>query len=164
MTDRKFPDWNIIEGLYKAGERSLRDIAEEHGTSESTIRSRAKKHGWVRDAVGTVRRQVNDHFAGVAQNIAQTAVRELMDNAAKAGIIDMEMGISNARKVLMHVNNMLGDPEQTVLEPRDLKVLNEANAGAIETIRRIRQLDEPVNTGLDKSHRDAIVKAALASA
>lgn len=141
----KIPDWNIIEGLYKTGERSLRDIAAEHGITEGTIRARAKKQGWVRDAVGTVRKQVNEHIAGVTQGISQDAVRKMMDDAAKAGIIDMEMGIGNARKVLMHVNNLLGDPEQTLIEPRDLKVLNEANAGAIETIRRIRQLDEPAN-------------------
>jgi DNA-binding Lrp family transcriptional regulator len=141
----KTPDWNIIEGLYKAGERSLRDIAAEHGITEGAIRARAKKQGWVRDAVGTVRKQVNEHIAGFTQGVPQETVRKMMDDAAKSGIIDMEMGISNARKVLLHVNNMLGDPEQTVLEPRDLKVLNEANAGAIETIRRIRQLDEPAN-------------------
>ena len=82
----KTPDWNIIEGLYKAGERSLRDIAAEHGITEGAIRARAKKQGWVRDAVGTVRKQVNEHIAGFTQGVPQETVRKMMDDAAKSGI------------------------------------------------------------------------------
>lgn len=140
----KKPDWEIIEGVYKAGARSLRDIAQEYGTSEAGIRRRAKKYGWVRDAVKTVRQIVNDKMAAgiMAHNETQDAVRRLMDDAIKAGVADMEMGISNARMILLRINNSLSIPE-LVLEPRDLKILCEANASAIETIRRIRQLDDP---------------------
>lgn len=141
MTNK--PDWLIIEAEYKAGKRSLRDIAVDYGTSESTIRSRAKRHGWVRDAAGTVRRNVNEHFSGVAQDVTQTAVREMMKDAAQSGIVDMEMGLGNARKVLYQASRSLTVADDELIPPRDLKILNEANAMAIETIRRIRQLDDP---------------------
>lgn len=144
----KEPDWNIIEGVYKAGEKSLRCIAAEYGTSEAAIRRRAKKYGWVRDAIGTVRKIVNEQMAsGItqAQYNVKDPVRELMDEAIKAGVADMELGIGNARLIMQRVRQSLSVPEGETLEPRDLKVLCEANAGAIETIRRIRQLDEPAN-------------------
>lgn len=141
--DKKTPDWIAIEGLYKSGDRSLRAIAEDHGIAEATIRARAKKNGWVRDAVGTVRRQVNDHIAGVAQGVAQDAVRKMMNDAAQSGIADMEMGLSNARKVLWRIHLALSVSEEEFIANKELKILNEANAGAIETIRRIRQLDTP---------------------
>lgn len=51
----------------------------------------------------------------------------------------MESGLANARRVLGRVAEML----EGITKPADLKTLNDANAGAIETIRRIRQLDEP---------------------
>ncbi len=43
------PDWERIELDYRAGVRSLREIAAEHGISEGAIRKRAKRDGWVRD-------------------------------------------------------------------------------------------------------------------
>ena len=135
-------DWLIIEGEYRGTKRPLRDIAGDHDITEGAIRARAKKNGWVRDAIGLVRQKVNDHIAGAAQNTTQDYVRKIMDDSARAGIADMEMGLSNSRRVLGCVAQMLEDFEDNA-NPRDLKTLNEANAGAIETIRRIRQLDEP---------------------
>lgn len=120
----------------------MRDIAGDHGISEGAIRAKAKKNGWMRDAAGLVRRKINDHIAGITQNGTQNTMRKIMDDSARAGIADMEMGLSSSRRVLGCVADMLESADN----PRDLKTLNEANAGAIETIRRIRQLDEPALT------------------
>jgi hypothetical protein len=49
MAHKAKPDWEAIERAYRAGAGSLRTIAEQHGTSEGTIRSRAKAQGWQRD-------------------------------------------------------------------------------------------------------------------
>jgi hypothetical protein len=43
------PDWAVIEADYRAGIKSLRTIAGEHGVAESTIRKRANKEDWARD-------------------------------------------------------------------------------------------------------------------
>lgn len=43
------PDWERIELDYRAGVRSLREIAAEHGISHVAINKRAKKEGWSRD-------------------------------------------------------------------------------------------------------------------
>lgn len=133
-------DWVVIETEYRAGQRSVREIASEHNISEGAIRKRAKKWGWVRDAAKTVRESVKAHMAGAgAQMGTQEALRTAIEHATQSGIADMEQGLGNARRVLGRVAEML----EQVGEPKDLKTLNDANAAAIETIRRIRQLDEP---------------------
>ena len=43
------PDWSSIEADYRAGLKSLRQMASEHGLSEGAIRKRAKKDDWTRD-------------------------------------------------------------------------------------------------------------------
>jgi hypothetical protein len=42
-------DWAVIEPHYRAGLRSLPDIAAEHGISHTAILKHARKHGWERD-------------------------------------------------------------------------------------------------------------------
>lgn len=49
-TPRKVaPDWERIEFDYRAGVRSLREIAGEHGISHVAINKRAKRDGWERE-------------------------------------------------------------------------------------------------------------------
>jgi hypothetical protein len=67
---RARPDWEQIEREYRAG-RTGRSIAREHGADESSIRARARKHGWSRDLTGAVRVET-----------ANAAIRSLADNAA----------------------------------------------------------------------------------
>lgn len=43
------PEWDRIELDYRAGIKSLRQIAGEHGISEGAIRKRAKRDEWTRD-------------------------------------------------------------------------------------------------------------------
>ena len=48
--DKASPDWGRIELDYRAGIKSLRQIASEHGfKSDNSIRKRAAKFGWQRD-------------------------------------------------------------------------------------------------------------------
>lgn len=55
MSDKVTPDWKKIELDYRAGIKSLRQIASEHGIkSDNTIRKRAAKYGWQRDLNQTI--------------------------------------------------------------------------------------------------------------
>lgn len=50
MADKPEVDWEAIEGDFRAGVLSLREIAALHpGTNHVAITRRAKKEGWVRD-------------------------------------------------------------------------------------------------------------------
>lgn len=43
------PDWEGIERDYRAGVKSLRQIADEHGISHGAVNKRAKRDGWERN-------------------------------------------------------------------------------------------------------------------
>lgn len=43
------PDWEHIELDYRAGVKTLRPIAAEHGITHGAINKRAKRDGWERD-------------------------------------------------------------------------------------------------------------------
>lgn len=54
------PDWVRIEAEYRAGQISIRQIAEGCGVSEGAIRKKAKKLGWVRALAERVREAVKE--------------------------------------------------------------------------------------------------------
>lgn len=56
----KKADWERIETDYRAGVKSLREIAGEHGISEGAIRKRAKRDGWTRDLADKIQQRAED--------------------------------------------------------------------------------------------------------
>ena len=66
-------------------------------------------------------------------------VTQVQAAAAAEDIEDMNRGLSVARRVLEKLFIVVDRLE----DPRDLKVVVEANRAAIETIRKIRSLDAP---------------------
>lgn len=74
----KQPDWEAIERAYRAGSLSLRSIADKYDTNEGTIRSRAKKHGWLRDLTEQVRTATKEKLSREfsRSDVTQRDVRE----------------------------------------------------------------------------------------
>lgn len=72
MTERKPTDWEAIEREYRAGQLSVREIARQHGVTDTAIRKKAKEFGWSRDLTSAVRE-------GVRSNLVRSEVRS--DNA-----------------------------------------------------------------------------------
>ena len=131
-------DWIAIEGAYRSGEKSLRDIAAEYGGSESTIRHRAKKNGWVRDPEKTKRQMVRAALSGdVAHVAAQSAMRNI-ETEASVDVEDMNLGLAVARACLRRLAIIVEQSE----DAKEIKVIAESNKIAVETIRRIRGLDD----------------------
>jgi hypothetical protein len=132
-------DWIAIEGEYRASVRSVREIAHGYGVSEAYIRKRAKKGGWSRDPAGTKRAMVQAALSGVgAHNGTQCALGLIEDSAAEA-VDDMQTSLEVARAVLRR----LLEAATSAKDPRDIKVIVEANKLNVETIRLILSLDEP---------------------
>lgn len=55
---KKSPNWEEIEALYRAGQLSIRAIADVHGVSDTAIRKRASANAWERDLTDKVRKRV----------------------------------------------------------------------------------------------------------
>lgn len=83
------PDWERIELDYRAGVRSLREIAAEHGISHVAINKRAKKEGWSRDLSAKIAAKADELVtkASVTTPVtaaARIAEREVIDANAQA--------------------------------------------------------------------------------
>lgn len=61
MADKPEVDWEAIEGDFRAGVLSLREIAALHpGTNHVAITRRAKKEGWVRDLNAKIKARADE--------------------------------------------------------------------------------------------------------
>lgn len=133
-------DWLAIEGAYRAGQKSVRSIAEEHGITEGTIRARVKKLGWTRNPAEAQREKVKAHFAGVTQSVTQDVLRKIESASARAIALE-ELALANAELALQRVNDAL-QPDRS-LDSGDLKRLSETNLINLNTIRTIFTLNDP---------------------
>ncbi|HYE36133.1 hypothetical protein [Methylocaldum sp.] len=138
-------DWDSIEVHYRAGAKSIRDVAAEHGVPESTIRTRAKKYGWSRNPAALKRERVNAALAAGAQNAARFGahVDEAWAREVDADVADMDRGLRVYRKILERLETEV----ETVRGFRAIKTIAEAVTVAIAGIRRIRGLDAPIDLG-----------------
>ncbi|MES2942912.1 MAG: hypothetical protein V4772_08590 [Pseudomonadota bacterium] len=59
MAETKPADWAQIEADYRAGVKTLRQLASEHGLTEGGIRKRAKKEDWERDLAAKIRERAD---------------------------------------------------------------------------------------------------------
>ena len=53
-------DWEAVEPEYRAGIKSLRQLAEDNGCSEGAIRKKAKLKGWSRDLSGKIKAKAQE--------------------------------------------------------------------------------------------------------
>ncbi|ENU80605.1 hypothetical protein F975_01659 [Acinetobacter sp. ANC 3789] len=60
MSEKKVIDWEKIELDYRAGVKSLREIAAEHEISDGAIRKRAKRDDWSRDLSAKINAKAED--------------------------------------------------------------------------------------------------------
>lgn len=76
-------DWERIELDYRAGVKSLREIAEGSGTSHVNIAKRAKAQGWVRDLTKKIEAKANEL---VNRSLVNTPVNKASPAAEKATV------------------------------------------------------------------------------
>lgn len=103
------PDWERIELDYRAGVKSLREIAANAGVSHVTISKRAKKYGWTKDLSKQIQSKadalVNEAEVNSRVNtVSPVSEQETIDANAQA-IAEVKRAhrrdISRARNVAM---------------------------------------------------------------
>ena len=83
----KVIDWERVEIDYRAGIKTLRDIADEHGISYGAINKRAKRDGWVRDLTAKIQ-------AKAAELVSKSAVSKEVSKTMR--ILESEIVTANA--------------------------------------------------------------------
>lgn len=83
MARRNDIDWEAVEKLYVAGQNTLQQIADECGVATSSIKLRAKKHGWKQDLSSAIaaRTQAKISTLDVEALIEQSATQSAKKSA-----------------------------------------------------------------------------------
>jgi len=114
-------DWEAIEREYRAGARSVREIAAEFGVSHTAIQKRAKDHGWTRDLAARVKAKADALVAKeqvakevAAGNAVATAASEALTVEVEAKVqarirLDHRKDIGRARVLLA---KLIGELEE----------------------------------------------------
>lgn len=166
---RKDYDWIRIEEDYCAGILRVSEISRKYGAPATTICSRAKRNNWVRisaairakrvkeEVTNSKTKAVNQQMSvatdGKTVSIDSSNVASIINQAIDQDVTDMNLGLENARKALSKASELMEDiviPTEDPAEAdqvlriagRELKSLVEVTKISIETIRKIRGLDE----------------------
>lgn len=140
----KQPDWEAIEAAFRAGSLSIRTIADQHGISDTAIRSRAKKHGWQRDLSEQVRQTTKSKLvrAEVRSDGSHEQVRtdaEIIDeasDAAAAVVLAHRAGLAQWRGIANKLCIALA--EMDVTEENHDKFARSLNAGVDAQLKVIK--------------------------
>ena len=89
------PDWERIELDYRAGIKTLRQIAGENGITEGAIRKRAKRDDWTRDLSERIQEKAeqlvrNEAVRNLVRKESSVSERVLVDANARA-IADVQL-------------------------------------------------------------------------
>lgn len=123
------PDWEAIEADYRAGIKTLRQIAEGRGVSHVTVGNRAKKEGWSRDISEKIKNKSDELLNKTLLNKPLNkervvAERQLIEVNAQA-VADIRLAhrkdIHRARRL---TNSLLGELEGQT-DPETLAALQE---------------------------------------
>ena len=116
------PDWERIELDYRAGVKTLRQIADEHGISHGAINKRAKRDGWERDLAAKIQAKADALVskAAVSKPVStetRVAEREVIEANATAMadvLLAHRRDIQRSKSIVMRLLDEL--EQQTGLE------------------------------------------------
>lgn len=123
-------DWEAVEREYRAGVRSVRDIAAEFGCSHTAIQKKADAEGWTRDLSAKIKAAADAKVAKaeVAKEVAvetKIAERQLVEvNAAMLAekVLNQREDIKRSRAV---VNRLWAMVDEELHHPDELRQLGD---------------------------------------
>lgn len=69
------PNWRQIEADYRAGVKSLRQIAEENGITHGAVNKRAKRDDWTRDLAAKIRAKADALVSKASVSTEESAAK-----------------------------------------------------------------------------------------
>lgn len=140
-------DWERIELDYRAGIKSLREIADGSGVSHVTISKRAKKAGWTRDLSQRIQAKAEELVNKATVNKGVNTVNAVSERATIDGNAQAVADVKLAHRSDIHrarrLTNALLDELEKQTDPDTLAMLDELG-------ELLRNPDE--KTGRDRLH------------
>jgi hypothetical protein len=160
----KQPDWEGIERAYRAGQLSIRAIADKFGSNEGTIRSRAKKHGWQRDLTEQVRAATQGKLSRTASrsDVTQREDAEIIDQASDEAaeiVLAHRSGLAQWRGIANKLCVALA--EMDVTEDNHDKFARSLNAGVDAQLKVIKGERQAYNLDTEEGDKTVSDLAAL---
>lgn len=129
MSEKKAPDWERIELDYRAGIKTLRQIADENGITHGAINKRAKRDGWERDLSEKINAKAD---ALVSKALVSTPVstetkiaeRQVIEAAATA-VADIRLAHRKDIRRARSITNALLDELELQTDPETLVALRD---------------------------------------
>lgn len=166
MAEKRDIDWESIERDYRAGIRSLREIAAEHNISHQAIKKRAARDAWDRDLEAKIKAKADSLVAKrevtaqvtVATKIAEVAVIQANAEAIATVRLSHRADIRRFKalviSLLAECEAESGDPSlfeelgEILRKPDDNQQdrLNDAYRKAISLPQRIKGVKELADT------------------
>ena len=121
---KKVIDWELIERHYRAGIKTVRQLAIEYGVSHTAIQKRVTKFSWVKDLTEKIQQTAKSMVATqvVARSVAtETKLSDAQTIQAYGGVIasvdmmqrdDLSVALSVSRSQMVELAS-LGNPEFT---------------------------------------------------
>ena len=130
-------DWEKVELEYRAGIKTLRQIAEEHGISHVAVNKRAKRDGWVRDLSAKISSKAEEMVTKSMVTKEVTAAqkvteRETVESNAQAVANVIISHRSDIRRNRGLANKLLAELEAIVDDPDVFEQLGEMMASPDE--------------------------------
>lgn len=163
MAERKKIDWERIELDYRAGIKTLRQIADEHGISNPAIAKRAKKEGWERDLSAKIAKKAEILVSKemVSREVSKEKMlteQVIIDaNANASATVQLRQRKDVARyqdlvnKLFDELDTISGNENAAALEQLSTLIENEALAGeeALAVFNRVSSLPSRVKVAKD---------------
>lgn len=163
MAERKKIDWERIELDYRAGIKTLRQIADEHGISNPAIAKRAKKEGWERDlsakiakkAEILVSKEMVSREVSKEKMLTEQAIIDANANASATVQLRQRKDVARYQnlmnKLFEELETISGQDNADALEQLSVMIENEglASEDALIQFKRISTLGSRVKVAKD---------------
>lgn len=134
---KKDIDWEGIERDYRAGLKTLRQIAEEFGVSHVAITKRAKRDSWVRDLSAKIQAAVEEKVTKAEvtkkvtkeQRVTENAIVEANAQSIADKVLEQRSDIKRARAIVQKLWDMV---EAELDQPGEFRQLGEMMANPDE--------------------------------
>jgi len=158
MSKKKRIDWKLVEGEFRAGQLSIREIAKQHECSDTAIRKKMNALGVSRDLSNRVAEKVRTELVRSEVRTAnQETEREIVTVAAARSVevvrshrIKIHKGTTVVEKLLDDLYDVI-DHREEIEEDIVIATENEPNAKRQKRMMRAVSIQQQASTAVSLS-------------
>ena len=148
-------NWEKIELDYRAGIKTLREIADEHGIAHGSITKRIKHESWTRDITARVRAKAEEIVSKSLASKESSKLKEdeIIDANAQTNAaiqIKQRKDVTRMRDIVASLAEELESQESFTLRVDCSKKLTDSMKNLIDLERRVYKIDDEVSVDTNK--------------